>query len=215
MKNIRPNKSGIHFFMLMSLFLSFGSCHKSKNQELNLPDITEVQEQEEGFADIRLKIVEANPKGKNIEYLAKGKFENQIVGLKITLPQNLPEGILNGEINEKSFLKKGVTLTTIGQESDQLLHALGKLYQIPTTAKFSTLPIQVTIFSLNEVNADLSKPHYYKFKIFFNDTGDENEYAEMFLNLDLENNFIEWNEKDNEYRKNIIHSLEEKEQNQP
>ncbi len=193
----------------MSIFSSFFGCSKSQKTDAILPDITKVQEQEEGFSDLSLKIVEEYEKGNKYEYVVKGKFENNIVGLKIIIPNNIPAGIINGEIEAKSFLKNGITILSIGNESDNFLNALSKIYHSQAKSKFSTKPIIATVFPLNQMKADLSQPEYYKFKVFFNDEGDENEYAEIFINLNLTNKFIEFNEKDNEYRTNIIKALEE------
>ncbi len=43
-----------------------------------------------------------------------------------------------------------------------------------------------------------------RIKLFYENKG---EYAEVFLNIDLQNRIIQWHEKDGEYRKTLIHSL--------
>lgn len=195
----------------MGFFSSFFSCNDMKNSEPILPYITKVQEQEEGFNDISLKIIEVNKKENNYEYIAKGKYENKIVGIKISIQNNISAGINNnGEIEAKSFEKNGIIIESIGAESDNFVTALSQIYNIPRTTKFSKNPIKTTIFPLNQTVADLTKSNYYKFKVFFNDESDENEYAEIYININLENNYIEFNEKDNEYRINIIKTLEGK-----
>ena len=43
-----------------------------------------------------------------------------------------------------------------------------------------------------------------KMKMFVEPEGDENEYAEFFLNVDLRGKVVQFHEKDNEYRENLI-----------
>ena len=195
----------------MGLFSTIFGCNKTKNIDSNLPEILSVQNQEEGFEDISLKIVETNKQGNTFTYLAKGKYENKIVGLKISIQNNLKAGINKaGEIDGTAFNKDGISLQSIGQESDNFLHALSKIYGINSNAKFSSKIIKSTTFPLNNNIADLNKSEYYKFKVFFNDQEEENEkYAEIFININLQQNFIEFNEKDNEYRANIIKTFSE------
>lgn len=60
--------------LLLLVFSTLFNCQKSKSFELNLPDITKVQRQEEGFIDISSKIVEGNKNGNKYEYFAKRKI---------------------------------------------------------------------------------------------------------------------------------------------
>ncbi|EHU4841393.1 hypothetical protein KY951_004500 [Vibrio parahaemolyticus] len=50
-----------------------------------------------------------------------------------------------------------------------------------------------------------------KIKLFGKDQDEdlEENYYESFLNLDLKNGFVFWNEKDQEYRKPLIRGLSE------
>jgi hypothetical protein len=43
-----------------------------------------------------------------------------------------------------------------------------------------------------------------RIKLFYENI---DEYAEVFLNINLQNRIIQWHEKDEEYRKALIHSL--------
>ncbi|MBA3705532.1 MAG: hypothetical protein H0W84_06410 [Bacteroidetes bacterium] len=60
---------------------------------------------------------------------------------------------------------------------------------------------------MNSKPIDFSKSDYYKFKVFFD--RDENSYAEMYINIKTSAGEIELNEKDEEYRDNIIKALTE------
>lgn len=192
----------------MSFFLSLFGCNKTNSSEENLPNITNVENPEEDFKDIVLKIVEVSKQDNNFTYLVKGKYENNIVGLKLSIVNNIAAGISkDANINSGSFVKNGITLESIGTESDNFVAALAKIYELKSTSKFSKKPVKVTVFPLNENTSDLSKPNYYKFKAFFNDEADENDYAELFINLNLGNNTVEFNEKDSEYRTNVLKSL--------
>ncbi|REC79438.1 hypothetical protein DRF60_06340 [Chryseobacterium elymi] len=193
--------------LLTSFFSTLFGCNKSDTVKSNLPEIINVKE--EGFNDIALKIVETENSANAFLYTVKGKYKNKIVGLKLTVQNNINAGIVNGKLDSNAFYRKGMTLQSIGEESDNFLHALCKIYGIKCNDKFSIKPITVTIFPLNEIEANLSNPNYYRFKAFFNDD-EENDYAEIFINLNLEENLVEFNEKDNEYRANIIKTYSRK-----
>jgi hypothetical protein len=51
------------------------------------------------------------------------------------------------------------------------------------------------------------KDDYVQFKVFFDSEDELGLYSEMFCNINLKENIIEFNEKDEDYRENIIKSF--------
>ena len=99
----------------------------------------------------------------------------------------------------------GVIIKSIGEQSDEFLAALCELYSMKVSKNFRKHNISATIFSLNSEKVNFNNStSYYKFKIFLNDESNENDYAELYINIDLKNQELEIFEKDNEYRKAII-----------
>lgn len=200
----------------MGLFSALLGCGQNNNIEQNtsslkLEDITSRTDTSEGFSDIFLTITSDLKTDKSHIYIGKGLYKGKTIGLEFELTSNIPYGITSdGEVNSKSgFVRNGVKFTSIGQETDDLLKALAELYNVRTEKTFSKNKISATVFSLNQKEADLDKGDYYKFKLFFNEDGDEESYGELYLNLNTIEKIIELHEKDPEYRKPLIKVLTE------
>ena len=160
--------------------------------------------EEEGWgADIRLSVINVIENDTAKIYKAVSDYENKKVGLIVSVIKN-KEG-------NKGF-GKGLTLKSIGKESDYLLWTLLKLYKqkIDTSMKFIN-SISVDYVNLNEfarnLGADGSGPVVAnEYKLFFQGQNDE-DYAELYLNINPEEHWIELREKDEEYRPLIIKFL--------
>ena len=169
-----------------------------------LEDITARFVPEEGWYDIFLKIADQNENDHSVIYIAKGLYEGKVVGLKLEVKKDMTAGLLpSAEINQNAFYRNGIQFFSIGSESDELVRALSKLYQFPTTNPFSESIAGAMTFSLNEIPVDLKSKEHYKFKLFFHDDS-EDLYCEMFCNINLVDDIIELHEKDEDYRENII-----------
>lgn len=192
----------------LSLFSLFLGCNKSPNSStFNLKEIAEVKN-DEGFKDVFLKIVsEETMKDTNI-YIAKGLFNSKIVGLKFEIKSNLPNGLNNnGSFDSKNgFIKNGIKIYSIGKESDEFIKALSKLYGFPSNKGFTINTLSPTAFSLNTSIVEMDKLGYYKFKLFFKDNENDNEedYCELFFNINTNDKTVEIMEKDPAYRKLLI-----------
>jgi hypothetical protein len=178
---------------------------------INLSEISKVTEQEEGFQDFFLKIVSEEKIKDSYVYIAKGLFNSKVVGLKFEIISNLPSGIdSDGNLDAKNgFIRNAIKISSIGKESDEFLKAISKLYRFPTNKKFSNSTLSPTAFSLNRSRVEVQKLGYYKFKLFFKDSENDKEedYCELYFNINTEEKIIELFEKDNEYRKSIIRAF--------
>jgi hypothetical protein len=203
----------MNFLITIALLLSLCACApvEKKVDQMKLEEITSRTDTTEGFSDIFLHITDEVKLDSSHIYTVKGRFKGKIVGVNVELASNIPQGITtDGEINAKTgFVENGLKLSSIGQESNDLLKALSDLYNIPSNKLFSKKVISATAFSLNQKVADLDKGDYYKFKLFFNENGNEEQYAEIYLNINTEEKVIELHEKDPEYRTAIINALTE------
>jgi hypothetical protein len=206
----------LHFQIItMGLFsMLFGCRHgQEKNQKLNskqLYEITSRTDTSEGFSDIFLTITSDTKTDTSHIYIGQGLYNNKTVGLKLDIRSNLPAGIAsNGELNPNGgAVWNAVKFISIGQESNNLVFALAQLYNEPAERVFTKDVLTPTLFSLNQQDVNLDKPGYYKFKLFFNDeSDDENKYAEMFLNINTEEQIIELHEKDHDYRKPLLNTF--------
>ena len=202
----------------MGLLSFLFGCKNDNGQKINLltdSDTTKIILEEitahidtaEGWNDIFLKIVSDKQTDSSHVYIGKGLYKGKTVGLQCEVKKGIAAGLIqSGEINKNAFVSNGVKLTSIGQESNDLVKSLSELYQFPTTKPFTMQTITTTAFSLNQNKVDLNIKDYYKFKLFFEENT-EDLYSELFFNIDLTRQIIELHEKDEEYRENIIKVL--------
>ena len=191
----------------MAIFSSFFGCDQ-KSKPIELIELTSNQE-EEGWNDLVFSITDKEKLNNGFWSLTcKAKHDNQIVGIKINIADGMPAGLLTNRADNTSFASKSVEFESIGIESDNLIRAMSKLYEQPIQEKFRSDKLVVTSFPLNEKKAVLESGRFH-FKLFFDDNNEHNLYSEIFLNPDLKKGTIELNEKDEEYRKNLILILAE------
>jgi hypothetical protein len=186
--------------IIMGFFsLLFG--HKS-NAQSNLIDIT--SKSEKGFHDLVFNIANKQlDKDNNWILTAKGQYKNIVVGFKIVIKNNINPGIVNGKPDQFGMLKNAGQFLNIGSESDNFIKILSELYGFKSDKKFTKNAISFDCFSLNSQKGDLEKADF-KFKLFLDSQDSIGLYSELFLNVSLTSGLIELNEKDPEYRENII-----------
>lgn len=120
-----------------------------------------------------------------------------------------------------------VTLRTLGYDSDRLLALLADYYGIPSPSskRFGSLskpyesrdsllsvgwtfPESVNCLAVGiQSNPALIADYPVHMKLFFDDGVEDGHYAEIFLDIDLPQGFGGLNEKDEEYRPELIHWL--------
>ena len=189
------------------LIMGFLSSVFGFSQNRNLIELTSNQDAEEGWNDLIFAITEKEKLDNGFWNLTcKAKYENQIVGIKINIADEIPAGIVNGEINNKGFSSKSVEFISIGKESDKLIEVISKLYGQTKISEFTSEKLIFNVFPLNQEIAILENGRF-KFKLFFDDNNERNLYSEIYLNPDLKNGTIELNEKDEDYRANIVKLL--------
>jgi hypothetical protein len=163
--------------------------------------------EDEGWgADIRLSIVSFAETDSSKLYTAISTYQGKKLGFLVSIPKK-KEG-------DKGFAS-GISLKSIGTESDNLLQTLANLYNLKadSTMKF-TNSISVTYVNLDEFAKSLGAQDGgdYKtqnqYKIFYEGSG-EDEYAELYLNISPTEHWIELREKDEEYRPIIIKFLKQ------
>ncbi|OOG20339.1 hypothetical protein BWD42_05795 [Sphingobacterium sp. CZ-UAM] len=139
-------------------------------------------------------------------YTTKSIYNKDTVGAKIEVVDFIPAGIIDGQPSDDvGFTKGKIKITTLGTQSDNLVKALGELFQMPTTDGFTKEVVLPNVFSSNKVNVDLSKKTAYSFKLFLENK--KAEPAELFFNVDTYKHSIEFSEKDPSFRAGFISAL--------
>ena len=136
-------------------------------------------------------------------------FEEQTVGVDVSVVRGIKSGFNEDmEINQEHVYRKGVCFSRSGPESDRLIAAIAKLYGVETAVEQMTDRETYTAIALHQGDIDV-ETQPVKIKLFGNDTEAEHEsrYYESFFNLDLQNGFVFWKEKDQEYRYPLVNSL--------
>jgi len=153
-------------------------------------------------ADIRLSFTEKRPTDKGIIYKVNSLYKNKIIGFEITVPE--------------PGLSK-LTIKSTGANSNNFIYALSKLYQQKpdTTLHFTDL-ITADCMNMGDYIDSLNKQangNYVsiksQYKLFFQGKN-EDDYAELYLNVNDKEHWIELEEKDEEYRPILIKLLTHK-----
>ena len=164
---------------------------------------------EEGFIDCVLKVENLRIEEKWLNFHMAASFEDQRVGVDVSVVRGIQAGFnANMELNNEHVYRQGVYFSRSGPESDRLVAAIAKLYGMETTVNKMVDQESYTAIALHQGDIDPeSEP--VKIKLFGNDSEAEDEarYYEIFFNLDLQNGFVFWNEKDQEYRYPLVNSL--------
>jgi hypothetical protein len=157
-------------------------------------------EEEGGGADIRLSISEIEKNDSFAFYKILSTYNQKEVGFEVDIPT-------------KPGLKDPLQFKSTGQNSNDFLQVLSKLYEtkFDSTKKFTqnykATFIDMNEFAKKELGQEISGIAGLKeLKLFF-ESGKEKDYAELYLNINEKEHWIEVVEKDEEYRKPILSLL--------
>lgn len=170
----------------------------------NLADELFISE-EEGFKDVIAVIKEAVKNGNRYVIKCGGNFEGMEVEAELDIPERFEAGIVGNEANQKAFTEAFLLLK--GAKGVNFAKMFSEVYGVESNSNGNIdIKRAITVFPLMENRSSVERNPIYT-KIFFDDRNERGEYCELFLNISLEDKIIEFNEKDNEYRVNIIKNL--------
>jgi hypothetical protein len=199
----------------MGIFsLLFGGCSKQPAaQVVNQgppskplaapPEVT--SEEEQGFHDLVFYIQEHKrlPDGSQSIQVA-GTHKGRSLGLEVVLGSEWKSGSLGKDIPLVTY-RGVVTYRSTGTESDALLQVLDEVYGTKLNPKAMRQETQFTAISLGGDPRDLAAGPT-KIKLFF-ESASEDDYAELYTNIELSAHRLEVREKDETYRSPIIKAL--------
>jgi hypothetical protein len=200
MESERNKMIKILFFIIVIFMLTSCSIQKSSEEIHNndtkkeeKQDITKLavinKNTEEGFQDLAFTVTNHTiDKEGNIVVAAYGQFESKIVGFNVTFSSNK------------------IQLDSIGEESNEFLKSLSKLYEIEYKNQIMVSQIKFTSIGLSG-DSKKYEQEYLKFKCFYDENNEKGLYSEFYINVDIKNDLLEFKEKDSEYRQNIIKAL--------
>lgn len=208
------NSSMRKSFILSILILSL-SCSIDRTKEIKkasnkstypIQPLLIDNDKEEGWgADIRLSLTEITSTDSLTFYKAISSYEGKNVGIEFILPNTSP-GMENSPTQT-------LQLKTCGESSDNLLALLSKLYKLKgDTARHFITSANLAFVDLNEFakakfgKDAISHTDAKEMKLFF-ETEDPEDYAELYVNINEKEHWLEVREKDESYRRQIIKFL--------
>jgi len=167
------------------------------------PEVT--SEEEEGFHDLVFYIQEHKrlPDGSQ-SLRGSGTHKGRQLGLEVVLGPTWKAGSLGKGIPLVTY-RGIVTYRSTGPDSDALVQMLDELYGTKIGLKAMGRETQFTGISLEGDPRDLAKGPV-KIKLFF-ESDNQDDYAELFTNIELAAHRLEVHEKDEEYRSPVIRAL--------
>lgn len=180
--------------------------HLGKSPEkagLTPPEVT--SEEEGGFHDLVFYIQEHKrlPDGSQ-SIRGAGTHKGRPLGLDVVLGPTWQSGSLGKDIPLVTY-RGIVTYRSTGADSDAFVQVLDELYGTKLSPKGMGREIQFTGISLEGDPRDLAKGPV-KIKLLF-ESGVQDDYAELFTNIELAARRLEVHEKDEEYRSPVVRAL--------
>lgn len=167
------------------------------------------QYSEEGFVDCVLQIVNLAESPAHYHFHLMASHRGEVVGFNVAVIKGIQSGF-DADMNlEKSHVyPRGVVFSRSGPESDRLINGLSGLYGQTMENLEMKDEESFTAIALHQGPIDMTE-QAIKIKIFGRDgpSDTEEEYYESFFNLDLKQQLVFWNEKDQEYRRPLILGL--------
>lgn len=195
----------------------FGGCDKQftsqapqasgkTHQSLALvapPEVT--SESEDGFHDLIFYIREHKKLSDGSQAIdGVGLYKGKTIGLQVVLGSTWKEGSIGKNVPLVTY-QGFVKYRSTGSDSDSFLETLDGLYETKLSVHSMNAETSFTGISLKGDPRDLSKGPV-KIKLFF-ESGKEQEYAELYTNIELNKRRLEVHEKDPEYRKAVVTAL--------
>ncbi len=195
--------------MLTMLLASCGQETRTGKGESDSIPLFEIVNNPENPKDISLRLVDRMDGDTSITYIAEGLYGGDTVGFRIELDKQIVAGIdTDGSVNEASgFTTGAITFIRSGPESDRFMAALASLWKVADVTAMKTTAVEPLVFSSNRIAVDHDKSFTYSFKLFF--SPDAPVPGEVFFTFDTFKKTIGFQEKDTQYRSQIVHSLGE------
>ncbi len=168
-----------------------------------LPEVT--SETEEDFHDLVFAVRRHDvlPDGSQ-RVVAAARASGRLLEFEVLLGAAWKSGKLSPDLDLVSH-RGSVVLSRLGPQSDALLALVDDLYGTKLRPAAMRASAQFTAISL-EGNPSVLSAAPVKLKLFF-ENGREEDYAELFLNVELEKKRLFLREKDPDYRAAVVKAL--------
>lgn len=138
--------------------------------------------------------------------IARGTHRSRSVGLEIIIQGRMKPGLVGAEIDKTAFYPKGIIIRSIDGTARNLADVFSEAYIMPVGKAEPLGQMDFTSFALHG-DPMLIRTEHLNFKVFHDDSDALGLYFEMFVHVDIPGGFVRLDEKDEEYRENVVRSF--------
>lgn len=202
-------KNTLIMLLSVTLLASCSNTPKSNGDSGEATPLFALTNNPENPNYVALRLLDRQDGDTSITYSARALYNQDTVGFTIQLDKDIPAGInSDGSVNEEVGFKTGaITFLRSGLESDRFAAALAALWNVEGITKMKAQPVRPLAFSSNRAPVDHNKPFTNSFKLFFEESAAVP--GEVFFTYDTYKKTIEFQEKDTQYRTQIVHAFGE------
>jgi hypothetical protein len=164
---------------------------------------------EEGFVDLTFRIEARALVGDFHRLQLRASHDAKIVGMELQVRSGIRAGLDNDmKLIPEHVYRNGVRFVRSGPESDHLIAAIAVLYGADPEPRSMVPQETFTAIALHQGALDWDNAGV-RLKLFGKDGEpfDEDAYYESFLTVDLGRGLVLWNEKDPDYRLQLLRAL--------
>jgi hypothetical protein len=162
--------------------------------------------QEEGFIDLDIPLTDlSEDEDGSFRLTVRGILESRPVGFCILIQPGWKAVPL--EEHEVTNYWGSVKLQSVGPASNNFVEILSSLYDVDLEAGTMLESVEAEAVGINSDPSRVAEMPV-RMKLFFH-ADDESRYAEVFLNIDAVDHVVQFHEKDEGYRANLLRALHE------
>jgi hypothetical protein len=182
-------------------------CYNNRNGVLFGMDEILIEGDGKFPMDLRIPIVAAQfGTGGLATITSQGIYRGRTVGIEITVRGQMKPGIVKADIDRNAFYEKGVVIRSVRDTTRRLADVFAEVYITPVTEAEPLDQLDLTSFALDG-DPMLIETEHVNFKVFHDDDDRRGLYFEMFLHVDIPSGYVRFDEKDEEYRENVVKSF--------
>jgi hypothetical protein len=157
--------------------------------------------------DVQVPIVSAHSTadGRTV-ILAQGEHRGRPVGVELSVRGQMKPGIVGDEIDKTAFYGSGVLVRGMGDLTRHLADVLSEVYILPVGIAKPLQQLDLTSIALDG-DPMLIETEHLNFKVFHDNEDKLGLYFELFLHIDIPAGYVRFDEKDEEYRANVLKSF--------
>jgi hypothetical protein len=157
--------------------------------------------------DVQVPILSAQTtnEGRTV-IVVQGEHRGRIVGVEISVRGQMKPGIVDDDIDKTAFYGSGVLVRGMGERTKHLADVFSEMYILPVGIAEPLEHLDLTSIALAG-DPTLIETEHLNFKVFHDDEDKLGLYFEMFLHIDIPGGYVRFDEKDEEYRDNVLKSF--------